>query len=440
VEVEQSMFGHHILPALGPRPPSTPSRTSSGSVTRGPVRLRLPRRGGPSATLVVGVAALLTLASVGVAFAALGLPAGPTVGSDRSNGGAQFTQASAAACNSPSYTSPSSLKITLPDPVGTLAAGGSLTVEYEFAVNHSSVNTSGMLVTLPSAFATFPLLSGTETLDIQPTSVAVPTSGWASALSMDHTVKLTSSETYKVGASATLSTQKLAVMAAATYTKLTLEFRWSWSYVAANGSVGQSGWSVPTATDHNPSQLRSIFYPAPFVSFLGSSGSSPTIGTNYTATIGGQVSGEYFLLEMELPGSGKVVQAHGQTAPTGVTTYNVSIPMIDYTNSLSPGPYLIHIHDACGAMLYNKSITAVFAATATVHMAVTPSGCSAKFNGTSWSNGSAAVVTPSVTAYSISVGCAGHSFKSWSGTGDIHIVNGSSLLVSASGTWTVTYA
>jgi hypothetical protein len=295
-------------------------------------------------------------------------------------------------------------------------------------------------VTLPSAFATFPLTSGTETLDIQPTSVAIPASGWATAASMNHTVKVASNQVYKLGASATLSTQKLAVMAPVNYTKLTLEFRWSWSYVAANGSVGQSGWSVPTAIDHSPAQLRSIFYPAPFVSFLGSSGSTSTIGTNYSATIGGQVAGDYFLLEMEVPGSGKVVQAHGQTAPLGAKTFNVSIPMIDYTNSLSPGPYLVHIHDACGAMLFNKSITAVFAAHATVSMVVSPISCSVRFNGTSWSNGAAAVVVPSVHAYSISVGCSGHSFTSWSGSGDIHILNGSALLVSASGIWTVTYA
>ena len=197
---------------------------------------------------------------------------------------------------------------------------------------------------------------------------------------------------------------------------------------------------MPTSTDHNPSQLRSIFYPAPYVSFLGSSGSSPTIGANYTATIGGTVAGAYFLLELEFPSTGKVVQAHGQTAPSGATTFNVSIPMISYTNSLSPGPYLVHIHDACGGMLYNKSVTAVFAAHATVQFAITPTSCSAKFNGISWFNGTSATVVPSITAYAISVGCSGHSFKSWSGTGDIHILNGTSLLVSASGTWTVVYA
>jgi hypothetical protein len=387
--------------------------------------------------LAVAVAVLLAAGTFGVALA---VSAGGAAPSSSGSGGAQFTTESAAVCNSPTYTSPSSLLITLPDPVGTLGTGGSVTVDYEFAVYHSTVNTTGMIVTLPSAFASFPLTSGTETLDIQPTAVAIPASGWASSTSMDHTVKLTSNEAYKVGASATLSTQKLAVMAPANYTKLTLEFRWSWSYTAANGTLGQSGWSVPTSTDHTPAQLRSIFYPAPFVSFLGSGGSTVTIGTNYTATLGGAVNGDYFLLEMEFPSTGKVVQAQAQTAPVGATTFVVYIPMIDYTNSLSPGSYLVHIHDACGAMLYNKSITAVFAAHATVTIEVSPSSCTAKFNGTSWSNGSAPVVVPSITAYKISVGCSGHSFTSWSGSGDVHIANGSALLVSASGTWSVIYA
>jgi hypothetical protein len=390
--------------------------------------------------MAVAVAVLLTAGTMGLALAASAATSGGSVASSSTSGGAQFTTASTAVCNSPTYTSPSSLLITLPDPVGTLVSGGSLTVGYEFAVDHATVNTTGLIVTLPSVFATFPLTSGTESLDIQPTAVAIPASGWASSSSMNHTVKLTSNEAYKVGASATLSSQKLAVMVPESYTKVTLEFRWSWSYVAANGTTVQSGWSVPTATDHTPAQLRSIFYPAPFVSFLASSGTTITIGTNYTATLGGAVSGEYFLLEMELPASGKVVQAHSQTAPSGATTFNVTIPMIDYTNSLSPGAYLIHIHDACGAMLYNKSITAVFAAHATVTVDVSPAACSAKFNGTSWSNGSAVVVVPSITAYAIAVGCSGHAFTSWSGAGDIHIENGSALLVSASGTWTVTYA
>jgi hypothetical protein len=42
--------------------------------------------------------------------------------------------------------------------------------------------------------------------------------------------------------------------------------------------------------------------------------------------------------------------------------------------------------------------------------------------------------------YSMSVGCSGHSFTSWSGGGGVHVNNGTSLLVSASGRFSVTYA
>jgi hypothetical protein len=399
-----------------------------------------PRRASGPAVRAIFVALLLAGGVAGLALIVPGNDSSSAAAASAGSGPAVFTPASAAACNSPSYTSASSLLITLPNPVGTLASGGTLSVIYEFSVNASKVNATGMNVTLPSVFATFPLTSGSKQLDLSATVVKVPTSGWATALSMDKTVTVTSATAFKAGASATLSTQKLAVMVPTNYTKLTLQFRWSWSFTQPNGTMGQSAWSVPTPTDHLPAQLRSIFYPAPYVSFLNSSGPTATIGLNYTATIGGAVAGKYFLLEMEFPGTGKVVQAQGQTAGATATTFTVFIPMLSYTDSLSPGAYLVHIHDACGALLYNKTVQAVFAPNAAVHIDVTPLGCDAKFDGSSWGNGSIANVVPSIVAYSISVGCSGHSFKSWSGTGGVHINNGTSLLVSASGTFSVVYA
>ena len=385
-------------------------------------------------------ALLLAGGIVGLAVVVPGAaPSGPT-SYGAGTGRAVFTTASAAACNSPTYISSSSLLVTQPNPTGTLAAGGTLNAILQFSVNASKVSTSGLSATFPSIFVTFPLASGSEQLDLAASTVPIPTSGWSNAPALNKTVVVGSALVFKVGTSATLSTQKLAVMTPTNYTKLTLQFRWSWSITQPNGTKAQSGWSTPTPTDHLPSQLRTVFYPAPFVSFLGSSGSTATIGANYTATLGGSVTGKYFLLEMEFPGTGKVVQAQAQTAPSNASTFVVFIPMLSYTHSLSPGSYLVHIHDACGAMLYNKSVQAVFAPTAAVHFAITPSGCSAKFDGTSWSNGSVSTVSPSIVAYSMSVGCSGHSFKSWAGSGGIHVNNGTSLLVSATGTFTVVYS
>jgi hypothetical protein len=390
------------------------------------------------ATIAVGAVVLLSLAALSIT--ALGA-ADPQLRSDPGAGtSARFQPASTAVCNSPSYTSPSSLLITRTNPNGTLGSGSTLTATFEFAVYAHTVSTTGMSATLPSVFATFPLSSGSEQIYFPGSTVAIPSSGWTNAASMNKTVTLSSSITFKAASSATLTSEKLAIMAPTNYTTLTLEFRWMWLYHAAGGGTASSGWSTPTKNDSKPSQLRSIFYPAPTVSLLSFSPSPVTIGTNWTGTLGANVAGRYFLLEMEYPGSGKVVQAQGQTAPAGATTFPVYIPVLGYDHSLSPGSYLVHIHDACGAMLYNKQIQAVFAKSATVTFSVSPTSCSLKFNGTSWSNGQVATVAPSTTPYSMSVGCSGHTFKSWSGGGAVHVENGNSLLVSGNGTFSVVYS
>jgi hypothetical protein len=342
-------------------------------------------------------------------------------------------------CNAPFYVAVSSLLIPLPNPSTPLAAGGSLAVALEFEVNASRVNTTAVKVTFPSVFVTFPLAVGSTQVYFAPTSSTVPASGWSHSPGMSRTISFNTSLTFRQGVSASLSTQKVAVMASANYSQLSLKFHWSWTLRQPNGSSGTSGWSVPNGTDHLPSQLRSIFYPAPFVSFLSSSGAAATIGTNYTATLGGNVAARYFLLEMEHTGSGKVVQAQGQTAPTGATTFSVFIPVLGYTRSLAPGTYLVHVHDACGAMLYNKLIHASFAASVSLSFVVSPTTCGVKFNGTNRFNGTVLTLAPSITPYSVSVGCVGHTFQSWSGTGGLHVNNGTSLLISAGGTFTVRY-
>ena len=384
-------------------------------------------------------AAVIGVGAVGLNLVTQGVTTTPDLTEASAGGGSMFSTQSTAVCNAPSYISSSSLLITSPNPVGTLGVGGSLTATLEFAVNTSVGNMTGRAVTFPSVFVTFPLTSGSVQLDISPTSVPIPSAGWSNAPALNHTIPVTSNLSFKVGASVTLSSQKLAVMAPANYTQLSLEFRWAWSLVQPNGSSTRGAWTIPTVSNHLPSQLRTIFFPAPFVSFLNSTGTQATIGTNYTATLGGAVAGRYFLLEMELPSSGKVVQAHSQTAPGSATTFVVQILVLSYTNSLSPGSYLVHIHDACGAMLYNKSIKAVFASTATVSFTISPVSCTAKFDGASRANGSTDIVVPSVVPYSMSVGCAGHTFVSWSGGGGVHVNNGTSLLVSATGRFTVTY-
>jgi hypothetical protein len=386
------------------------------------------------------VVTALLLGAGGVGLGLAGMGSSSAVAGQSTSSVRSALPNAATVCNSPTYISDSSLLIPLPNANGTLLSGGKITAAFEFAVVATNVSTVGKSVTFPSVFVTFPLTSGTRQIDFAPTTVAFPTSGWSTATALNKTIVTTSSLPFQANTSAFLSSEKLAVMAPMNYSTLTLEFRWYWSVTQPSGVTVASAWSIPTKVNNLPSELRSIFYPAPFVSFLSSTGASATIGTNYTATLGGDVAGRYFLLEMEFPATGKVVQAQGQTAPAGATSFKVYIPVLGYSRSLAPGSYLVHIHDSCGAMLYNKAIKVTFASTATIGFSVSPASCTFQFNGSKWKNNSTAVVVPSTTPYSLGVGCPGFPFQSWSGTGGTHVENGHSLLISASGTFRVVYA
>jgi hypothetical protein len=200
-------------------------------------------------------------------------------------------------------------------------------------------------------------------------------------------------------------------------------------------------WSVPTNQSNWPRSVPSIFYPAPYTTFLASSGATAVIGTNYTATLGGDVAGRTFFLEMEYP-SGGVVQDFPQTAPANATTFLVRIPMLNYNGYLAPGAFLIHIHDGCGAMLYNKTIHAVFASSARVQFLLSPV-CASKsitFNGTKFTNGTYGSFAPSTSNYTFAIPfCLGHHFNGWLTTGALHIASSTTMLVSYNGAFTVFY-
>ncbi len=139
-------------------------------------------------------------------------------------------------------------------------------------------------------------------------------------------------------------------------------------------------------------------------------------------------------------GAGSVVQAQGTTVATNAVTANVSIPVLNYDSYLPPGSYLVHIHDVCGAILYNKLIKAVFAPSALVTFYIQPSFCGPlTFNGTKFGNDTSAKFVPSTVPYAFTVGkCSGHTFKTWVTTGALHIASGQ-LMISYNGTFTIEY-
>jgi hypothetical protein len=188
--------------------------------------------------------------------------------------------------------------------------------------------------------------------------------------------------------------------------------------------------------------LPSIFFPAQHVDFLSGpgNGQAVTIGTTYSADLGGPVAGAYYFLEME-NGVGHVVKSHGTTIPANATSGNVTITVLNYDNYLPPGLYLVHIHDACGAILYNKLIDAVFAPKVNITFEINPSICGPMtFNGTSFASGSSGAFVPSETSYSFTEPkCSGYTFESHVDTGGLHYTGTGKIEVSYNGTLTLTY-
>jgi hypothetical protein len=406
-------------------------------------RLRLKRRSLRARSLPpLRIGWLARLAGLAVLLALLVLPGLPYT-PQRSEAGGPAILGSNLACNSVSTPTPSALLIPLAGPTVAVQSGGNLSATFELAVvNHTSGNSTWKIY-LPSVFVSFPLVSGAKsTIYFSPRTIQTNASGWSNPSLGTRTIQPPGGLALRPGATATLSTQKIAVMASADYGNFTIELRWRWVVTQPNGSVTRANWSVPTYAAHWPTSIPSIFEPAPYVPLLSTTGASATIGLNYVAKLGGFVAARQFLLELEYPGNGTVVQSNYQTSPSQVSSFSVSIVLLNYVSVLAAGTYLVHIHDQCGALVYSLSVRAYYAAVASVAIFVSPSSCgSISLNGSSYPSGSTPSIQPRWAAYAFSIpSCSGHSFQSWQTTGAVHIVSSSLMQISYNGTFSVKYS
>lgn len=355
----------------------------------------------------------------------------------------QTTSAASLDCNSVWDPAPSSLYIPLPDPSVPLAPGGELALSLEFGVVNYTESDLGIELELPTVDFTFTLPANqTYTSSLSPRETNIDGAGWQSPAALNQSASPSGGLEFTSGGEARVSTQKIAVQAEATYGTLTLEFRWMWSLREPNGTELNSSWTVPEQSYGGGSELPSIFFPAQYIEFLKGPGGGEkvTIGTTYSATLGGPVAGRYFFLEME-NGAGHVVQSHATTLPEGVSEGNVTISVLNYDNYLPPGEYLVHIHDVCGAILYNKLIDAVFAPSVRVTFFLQPGLCGPMtFNGTPYANDTSGTYVPSTLPYNFTnPRCPGYSFSGWSSTGGLHVSANDRLMVSYNGTFTIVY-
>ena len=345
-------------------------------------------------------------------------------------------------CNKVGNPSPSALYVPTSEPTVNLSSGGQITGTMEFAVVNYTSSDIGISVYFPTVYFTFPLApTGNFSMTTSPQTLDITGSGWTNGAHTNHSETVAAGLGFIPKGKDRLSTQKIAIQANVPYGKLTLEFRWMWKLTQPNGTAVSSSWTTPKSTyTSGSSTLPSIFFPAQYVQFITGPGNGQkvTIGTTYTALLGGPVAGKYFFLEME-NGAGKVVQAHAQTIAANVTTATVTIVILNYDHYLAPGLELIHVHDVCGAILYNKLIDAVFAPKVTVTFYLQPGFCGPMtFNGTKFANNTSGTFVPSTTPYAFSVPkCSGYTFKNWTDTGGLHISANDQLMVSYNGTFTI---
>ena len=276
----------------------------------------------------------------------------------------------------------------------------------------------------PTVFFTFPTHGGPNfSLTLTPSVFNITGSGWSNPSATSHSAVVPGGLAFTPGVKARLSTQRVAIMAPVNYGALTIEVRWKWTLQQPNGTKSNAPWTVPSSASHGhlepsvhlrASPLRHLHFPGRVMGPRSRSG--PTTRLPSARKWPGATSSWRMEDEAE-----HVVQSQGQTAPANATTFNVFIPVINYDSYLPPEKYLVHIHDSCGAILYNKLISAVFAPSVNISFSTSPCG-TVTFNGTTFTNGTVGAFAPSITPYVFSVhGCKGHSFNSWLTTGGLHI-------------------
>jgi len=340
-------------------------------------------------------------------------------------------------CTQP--TMATSLLIPNYNPTTSVTVGDHVDVTFEFNVNVTNVSVAGLNVYSPTVFVTMPMVGGASfpvTFNNHTFTMTGPQ--WTS-LSYDKLV--TSNFSFNPAKNATLSSQKLGIMADTPYGTLTLEWRWSWNVTFLNGNYVQGPWTVPTSTNHSGVWLPSTFEPAPYVDLVSESPANDLIGSNYTMYLGGDVAGRSFYFELETPAGVVWAEEWVHDNSTTNVTFEANFTLLGGLNYLYPGLYIVHIHDSCIALLYSKRVTLSYPPTASIQVFTTPSTCGAvTLNGTAYRNGQIAAIVPSPNPITFGFNnCRGFAVSNFTHAGAIRITGSRLMVVSANGTFTANY-
>jgi hypothetical protein len=301
-----------------------------------------------AAVTVVAVATALLLVAV--------VPTGP-IGTSGVRLSASIPPWNNWTCN-PNNPSPAALDIPVKNPGQPERSGARLNVSYEIEIKNYSKLDRGTVISLPSVKAVFPLSpSGAFSLTFPPRKATVSSRGWSGPGLLERSIVLSANLTIMKGAKAYLTSSKLAVMADRASGSVVLAVRWHWTFDPVNGGTPHVGpWSLPSNSSVLP-YLPSVFFPAPFVGLPSLSASPAPSGSSFNLTLNGSVASTSFRVVLEYPNNGTEIQSIWENSSSGITTFNVSVPLTFRNGTGIPaGSYLVHVHDICEAIVHLVSI------------------------------------------------------------------------------------
>jgi hypothetical protein len=310
--------------------------------------------------------------------------------------------------------SPAALYISMPEPNFTLRVGDRVNVTYQFEVRGYNASFRGVEIHVPSAFANFYPAKGAPFEELLPQrNFSIAGRGWQ-ASAVQNLSKVVSSNITFGKTLPYLSTQRLAVMANASFGSFRLVFRWRWTDDRAGAPTFIGNWSNLTEGYHH----QDLITPAPLIWVLPTTLRTWDLGSTFVAHLYGLVANQgTWLLEMEYP-NGSVVSFEYLPGPNGSTLYfNATLPLQSQGGRIPPGQMLIHIH-VHGAIIWSLTVHLVAPSNTTVAVSITPAGCGpVKLDGVAFTNGTRATYSSGSTLSLSVTYCPGIYFHGWTEKG-----------------------
>ncbi|MGA9839617.1 MAG: hypothetical protein WBF81_07640 [Thermoplasmata archaeon] len=315
------------------------------------------------------------------------------------------------------FTPPAALHIPVAGPVVDLVRGDIVNVTYEYEAVTYNATLYHMLLRFPTVFAVFTEPGGgLKFVPVLDREVLFSKGGYNNGTATQSSNVITANTTLDRTVQPFLTTLKLAIMANTSYGYFRLAVRWDYTiWVKANDTTLTSPWS--TFGDHQGQE--STVTPAQLMNLAWTSPEYTTVGSRFTAELTGLVSGADYWVEVENPFTGISVEEKWTNASVGVTSFNVSI-LLQYGRGLmTPSPWLVHIHDNHGDILYSIPVYLSSPTTASIYFKVVPSTCGpVEFNGVPRASGAGSHGIGTNQSYSlVAESCSGYTFAGWSQTG-----------------------